>query len=62
MDFLSWVFPIEIPAMVDAEWQGQPRKLPYWAHRNGVFYVLKVDGKQHAAVAAGHGMLVFGLP
>jgi alcohol dehydrogenase (cytochrome c) len=31
---------MQTPVMVDAEWQGQPRKLLYWAHRDGVFYVL----------------------
>jgi alcohol dehydrogenase (cytochrome c) len=37
---------MQIPVMVDAEWQGQPRKLLYWAHRNGVFYVLdRTNGK-----------------
>ena len=37
---------MQTPVMVDAEWQGQPRKLVYWAHRNGVFYVLdRTNGK-----------------
>jgi len=37
---------MQTPVMVDAEWQGQPRKLLYWAHRNGVFYVLdRTNGK-----------------
>jgi len=37
---------MQTPVMVDAEWQGQPRKLLYWAHRDGVFYVLdRTDGK-----------------
>ena len=37
---------IQTPVMVDAEWQGQPRKLLYWANRNGVFYVLdRTNGK-----------------
>jgi alcohol dehydrogenase (cytochrome c) len=31
---------MQTPVMVDAEWQGKPRKLLYWAHRDGVFYVL----------------------
>ena len=36
----------QTPVLVDAEWQGQPRKLVYWAHRNGVFYVLdRLTGK-----------------
>jgi alcohol dehydrogenase (cytochrome c) len=37
---------MQTPVMVDAEWQGQPRKLLYWAHRDGVFYVLdRSNGK-----------------
>jgi len=37
---------MQTPVMVDAEWQGKQRKLLYWAHRNGVFYVLdRTDGK-----------------
>lgn len=37
---------MQTPVIVDAEWQGQPRKLLYWAHRNGVFYVLdRTNGK-----------------
>ncbi len=31
---------VQVPVLVDAEWQGQPRKLIYWAHRGGFFYVL----------------------
>ena len=30
----------EIPVLVDDEWQGRPRKLIYWAHRNAFYYVL----------------------
>ncbi len=30
----------ETPALVDAQWQGQPRKLLIQANRNGFFYVL----------------------
>ena len=37
---------MQTPVMVDAELQGQQRKLLYWAHRNGVFYVLdRTNGK-----------------
>jgi len=37
---------MQTPVMVDAEWQRQPRKLLYWAHRDGVFYVLdRTNGK-----------------
>jgi alcohol dehydrogenase (cytochrome c) len=31
---------VQIPVLVDAEWQGRPRKLIYWAHRNAFYYVL----------------------
>jgi alcohol dehydrogenase (cytochrome c) len=31
---------VQVPVLVDAEWQGRPRKLVYWAHRGGFFYVL----------------------
>lgn len=30
----------QIPVLVDGEWQGKPRKLIYWAHRGGFYYVL----------------------
>jgi alcohol dehydrogenase (cytochrome c) len=30
----------QVPILVDGEWRGQPRKLIYWAHRNGFYYVL----------------------
>src|SRR5215471_7656642 len=30
----------QVPVLVDADWRGQPRKLIYWAHRGGFFYVL----------------------
>lgn len=37
---------VQVPVLVDSDWQGQPRKLVYWAHRNGFFYVLdRVTGK-----------------
>ncbi len=36
----------ETPALVDAVWQGKPRKLLLHANRNGFFYVLdRVDGR-----------------
>src|SRR5262249_37854120 len=31
---------VQIPVLVDADWNGSPRKLMYWANRNGFFYVL----------------------
>jgi alcohol dehydrogenase (cytochrome c) len=30
----------QVPVLVDADWNGTPRKLMYFANRNGVFYVL----------------------
>ena len=37
---------MQTPVLVDGEWQGQQRKVLYWAHRDGVFYVLdRTDGK-----------------
>lgn len=36
----------ETPALVDATWQGRPRKLLLHANRNGFFYILdRTDGK-----------------
>jgi alcohol dehydrogenase (cytochrome c) len=36
----------ETPVLVDAQWQGQPRKLLIQANRNGFFYVFdRTDGK-----------------
>jgi len=31
---------VQVPVLVDDEWQGRPRKLIYWAHRGGFYYVL----------------------
>jgi alcohol dehydrogenase (cytochrome c) len=37
---------VQIPVLVDAQWNGAPRKLMYWANRNGFFYVLdRTNGK-----------------
>ena len=37
---------VQIPVLVDATWQGAPRKLMFWANRNGFFYVLdRATGK-----------------
>jgi alcohol dehydrogenase (cytochrome c) len=37
---------VEIPVLVDAAWEGQPRKLLVQANRNGFYYVLdRVTGK-----------------
>jgi len=31
---------VQVPVLVDAAWNGTPRKLMMWANRNGFFYVL----------------------
>jgi alcohol dehydrogenase (cytochrome c) len=31
---------VQIPVLVDGNWNGRPRKLMMWANRNGFFYVL----------------------
>jgi alcohol dehydrogenase (cytochrome c) len=31
---------VQVPVLADGTWQGQPRKLMYFANRNGYFYVL----------------------
>jgi len=31
---------VQVPVLVDGDWNGRPRKLVYWAHRNGFYYVL----------------------
>jgi alcohol dehydrogenase (cytochrome c) len=31
---------VQVPVLVDDEWEGKPRKLVYWAHRNAFYYVL----------------------
>ncbi len=31
---------VQVPVLVDMEWNGTPRKLMLWANRNGYFYVL----------------------
>lgn len=31
---------VQVPVLVDGDWRGSPRKMIYWAHRNGFFYVL----------------------
>jgi alcohol dehydrogenase (cytochrome c) len=37
---------VQIPVLVNADWQGSPRKLMYWGNRNGFFYVLdRTNGK-----------------
>jgi alcohol dehydrogenase (cytochrome c) len=37
---------LQIPVLVDMDWQGTPRKLMLWGHRNGIYYVLdRTNGK-----------------
>jgi alcohol dehydrogenase (cytochrome c) len=37
---------VQVPVLVDANWNGSPRKLLLWANRNGFFYVLdRATGK-----------------
>jgi len=37
---------VQVPVLVDMDWQGAPAKLMLWANRNGFFYVLdRVTGK-----------------
>jgi len=31
---------VQVPVLVDDEWQGRPRKLIYWGNRNAFYYVL----------------------
>jgi alcohol dehydrogenase (cytochrome c) len=43
---------VQVPVLVDADWEGRPRKLVYWAHRAGFYYVLD----------RGTGQFLFGTP
>ena len=44
----------QVPVLLDAEWEGQPRKLLVQANRNGFLYVLdRTDGKFLNATAFG---------
>ena len=37
---------VQVPVLVDVDWEGRPRKLMLWANRNGFFYVLdRANGK-----------------
>jgi alcohol dehydrogenase (cytochrome c) len=31
---------VQVPVLADIDWKGQPRKVMFWANRNGFFYVL----------------------
>jgi alcohol dehydrogenase (cytochrome c) len=43
---------VQVPVLVDDEWGGRARKLVYWAHRGGFYYVLDRES----------GKLLFGKP
>ena len=59
---------VQIPVLVDREWEGQPRKLMLWANRNGFFYVLDrvtgefLHGKNFAKVTWAKGLDENGRP
>ncbi len=37
---------VQVPVLVDGDWLGKPKKLVYWAHRGGFYYVLdRENGK-----------------
>ncbi len=37
---------VQVPVLADITWNNQPRKVMFWANRNGFFYVLdRTDGK-----------------
>jgi alcohol dehydrogenase (cytochrome c) len=37
---------VQVPVLADIQWNAQPRKLMFWANRNGYFYVLdREDGE-----------------
>ncbi len=37
---------VQVPVLVDMDWQGEPRRVMLWANRNGYFYVLdRVTGE-----------------
>jgi alcohol dehydrogenase (cytochrome c) len=37
---------VQVPVLADVEWEGHPRKVMFWANRNGLFYVLdRITGR-----------------
>ena len=37
---------VQVPVLADVEWQGKPRRIMYWANRNGLMYALdRVSGE-----------------
>ncbi len=59
---------VQVPVLVDEEWQGKPRKLVYWAHRNAFYYVLDREtgkflmGKPFATQTWARGLEANGRP
>ena len=59
---------VQIPVLVDREWEGKQRKLMLWANRNGFFYVLDrttgefLHGKNFAKVTWAKGLDENGRP
>jgi alcohol dehydrogenase (cytochrome c) len=46
---------VQIPVLIDGEWNGAPRKMMLWANRNGFFYVLdRQSGKFLAGNSYAH--------
>jgi alcohol dehydrogenase (cytochrome c) len=58
----------QVPVLVDGEWRGRQRKLVYWAHRGGFYYVLDREsgefllGKPFATVTWASGLDERGRP
>ena len=49
---------VQVPVLVDDDWNGAPRKLMMWANRNGFFYVLdRTNGKVSLRQAVREGEL-----
>jgi alcohol dehydrogenase (cytochrome c) len=59
---------VQVPVLVDDEWQGQRRKLVYWAHRNSFYYVMDREsgkfllGKEFAKQTWARGLDANGRP
>jgi alcohol dehydrogenase (cytochrome c) len=59
---------VQVPVLADMDWEGQPRKLMFWANRNGFFYVLDREtgkfllGKPFVKVTWASGFDIKGRP
>jgi alcohol dehydrogenase (cytochrome c) len=59
---------VQVPVLVDGDWKGQRRKMVYWAHRGGFFYVLDrttgefLFGKPFATQTWAEGLTAKGRP